>query len=201
MEFRCTKISSKIARVIGVLNRLKRFLPCGVLKLIYSALIQPHLNFGILLWGNNTKRILKLQKWALRAITSSKYNAHTDPLFKQLNILKINDIYKLSALKFYYKYSKAQLPRSFHGMFNPVSQSHTYQTRNCNVPRHPIPKSVTSKLTIRFTIPELLTHMPSCITEKINTHSIQGFSLYIKKYFISQYQERCNINECYICNL
>ena len=194
------KISSKIARVIGVLNRLKRFLPCNILKLIYSALIQPHLNFGVLLWGINTKRILKLQKWAMRAITSSKYNAHADPLFKRLNILKIDDIYKLSALKFYYKYSKDQLPRSFHGFLDPITLNHTYQTRNRNVPLHPVPKSVLAKSTIRYTIPDLLASTPSCILDKIDTHSMQGFSLYAKKYFISQYRESCNINGCYICN-
>ena len=40
----------------------------------------------------NTKRIYKLQKWALRAITSSKYNAHTEPLFFKLKILPFDDL-------------------------------------------------------------------------------------------------------------
>ena len=94
------KISSKISDVNGTLSRLKKILPCDILKIIYNALIQPHLNFGVLLWGKNTKRIFKLQKWAMRAITRSKYNAHTDPLFKNLKILKIHDIYKVNLLKF-----------------------------------------------------------------------------------------------------
>ena len=86
------KISCKISIVNGILNRLKRFLPAEILKTIYNALIQPHLNYGILLWGRNTKRIRKLQKWAIRSITCSKYNAHTDPLFIKLKLLKIDDI-------------------------------------------------------------------------------------------------------------
>ena len=45
------KICSKIAVVNGTLNRLKRFISCDILKTIYNALIQPHLNYGILLWG------------------------------------------------------------------------------------------------------------------------------------------------------
>ena len=143
---------------------------------------------------------MKLQKWALRAITCSKYNAHADPLFNQLNILKINDIYKLNALKFYYKYIKDQLPKSFHGFFKPITNNHTYQTRNCNIPRYPVPRSVLAKSTIRFSIPELIKNMPTCITDKIATHSMQGFSQYAKKYFINQYQDSCNLNTCYICN-
>ena len=71
------KISGKISIVNGTLTRLKKFLPCDVLKVIYNALVQPHLNYGILLWGNKTKWIIKLQKWSVRAITCSKYNAHT----------------------------------------------------------------------------------------------------------------------------
>ena len=94
------KISSKIAIVAGTLSRLKRFLPFDILRIIYNALIQPHLNYSILLWGFKTKRISKLQKWAVRAITCSRYNAHTDPLFKRLNLIKVDDIYKLSLLKF-----------------------------------------------------------------------------------------------------
>ena len=78
------KIASKISRVNGVLSRLKRFVPSSILRMIYNALIQPHLNYGVLLWGKNVTRIQKLQKWSVRSITLSKYNAHTDPIFIKL---------------------------------------------------------------------------------------------------------------------
>ena len=45
----------------------------------------------------NTKTINRLnilQKKAIRIITKSRYNAHTSPLFKNLNILKLDDLYK-----------------------------------------------------------------------------------------------------------
>ena len=186
--------------VIGTINRLKKFLPCEILKTIYNTLIQPHLNFSILLWGNNTKRICKLQKWAMRAITCSKYNAHTDPIFKRLNILKINDIYKLTALKFFYKLENNLLPAYFNRMFSVEIPSHEYNTRQRNTPRPHIPKTVLAKSTIRFKIPELVKLTPICIIEKISTHSIQGFSQYAKKYFLNQYSENCLLQNCYICN-
>ncbi len=34
---------------------------------------------------------------------------HTDPLFKILKLLKVNDIFKLQELKFYYKYKNTKL--------------------------------------------------------------------------------------------
>ena len=36
-------------------------------------------------------------------IAASKYNAHTEPPFKQLNLLKACDICKLQELNFYHK--------------------------------------------------------------------------------------------------
>ena len=35
------------------------------------------------------------------------------PIFKSYNTLKFEDIYKLNALKFYYKYSHKELPSYF----------------------------------------------------------------------------------------
>ncbi len=82
------KIANKISRTLGVMNKLKHFLPKYTLKIIYSSLIAPHFNNNILLWGFNTHRLIKLQKRAIIIITDSKYNSHTEPLLKSLNILK-----------------------------------------------------------------------------------------------------------------
>jgi len=97
------KISNKISRSIGIMNRLKRFLPQSILRTLYNSLILPHIQYSLLAWGNKSKRVFKLQKRAVRLITCSKYNAHTEPLFKSLNLLKLDDIMILKTLKFYYK--------------------------------------------------------------------------------------------------
>ena len=89
-----------------VMNRLKRYLPQNILPTIYNSLILPHINYSILVWGFKSSRIYKLQKRAVRMISCSKYNAHTEPLFKSLNLLKVEDIFKIKTLKFYHKYSQ-----------------------------------------------------------------------------------------------
>ncbi len=38
----------------------------------------------------------------IRIISVSKYNTHTEPIFKQLELLKLMDILKLQELKVYY---------------------------------------------------------------------------------------------------
>ena len=63
----------------------------------------PHLNYCVLCWGSQANRIHLLQKRAKRNINKANYRAHSEPIFKSLNLLKLNDIYYLSILKFYAK--------------------------------------------------------------------------------------------------
>ena len=82
-------IANKICKIIGILNKLKHILPRQILSNIYTSLVTPHLNYGILLWGHDATRIDKLQKKAIRTIKKSKYNAHTEPIFKKIQLLKL----------------------------------------------------------------------------------------------------------------
>ena len=56
------KIANKISRTLGVMNKLKHFLPKYTLKIMYSSLIAPHFNNNILLWGFNTHRLIKVRR-------------------------------------------------------------------------------------------------------------------------------------------
>ena len=90
-------ISNKCSKTIGVLNKLKYVLPLTVELILYnSCFILPHLNYGIMTWEyKSCDRINKLQKKAIRIVSLSKYNAHTEPIFKTLHILKVADILKI----------------------------------------------------------------------------------------------------------
>ena len=122
-------ISLKISRVIGILTRLRHTVPIDVLLLLYNSLILPHINYSLLVWRHNPFRITKLQKKCLRIITFSKIFAHCDPIFKNLRLLKAEDIFKIKQLKFYYKYVKNNLPLYFPNL--PIkTNNHTHNTRN-----------------------------------------------------------------------
>ena len=75
------------------MNKLKSTLPQNILINIYNSLIIPHINYCILLWGSENNRVAKLQKRAVRIIRGESRLSHTDPIFKELNHLKINDTY------------------------------------------------------------------------------------------------------------
>ena len=71
------------------------------------------MTYGLLLWGNQVERVSKVQKKSIRLITGSEYLAHSEPLFKELELLKIEDLYKLKIFKFYYNLSCGLLPSYF----------------------------------------------------------------------------------------
>ena len=106
-------ISSKISKTICILNKIKHSLPLNIRLMIYNTLIASHFNYGILVWGYQCDKLFKLQKRAIRCITLSRYNAHTEPIFKSLKVLKIQHIFDLAQLKFYHKYIHIKLPYHF----------------------------------------------------------------------------------------
>ena len=117
------KVSNKVSRSIGVLNRLKKFLPITILRNLYNALILPHFQFSILTWGFSPGRLNKLQKRAIRVITNSKYNAHVEPLLKRLNLLRLTDIFKIALLKMFYKFKHNQLPHYLTTMLSDLEKT------------------------------------------------------------------------------
>ena len=88
-------ISKRMSRAVGVIKKLQLVFPKTILLTIYNALILPHINYCLLSWGSASavKTIFTIQKRAIRAISSAGYNAHTEPLFKFFNVLKVEDIY------------------------------------------------------------------------------------------------------------
>ena len=106
-------LANKISKYTGILNKLKHYLPIYTLRTLYFSMINSNLNYGILVWGFSCQRLIKLQKKAIRIISRSKYNAHTGPIFKTLDILTLDDLFNLNALKFYYKYIRDTLPPYF----------------------------------------------------------------------------------------
>jgi hypothetical protein len=196
------KISNKISQCMGILNRLKRFLPMQTKVLIYNSLVLSHLNLGILIWGFKCEKLTKLQKKVIRILSLSKYNAHTEPLFKRLKLLKICDILKLQELKFYFKYKNNKLPHYLQSLpFQPNTETHDHATRIRHNIHHPMSKHSFAKNCIRSDIPITINNSPNSILDKIYTHSLQGFSSYIKAHILQSYKENCTIVDCYVCNM
>ena len=193
------KVSSKISVVVGTLTRLKHFLPQNILKMIYNALILPHINYGLLLWGKNFRGIFKLQKWAVRAITCSKYNAHTEPIFFKLKLLKIESIHKIALLKFFHRYTNGSLPDYFEHFFGQEFLTHNYDTRHKNEPMPPFLIKESTKDCLRYYLPNEIKNIPSKLLSDISTSKLPNFAKNAKTHFLSSYNFVCSDPLCWPC--
>ena len=198
-------LSAKISKTVGILNTLKSVLPINILKIIYNSLILCHMNYGILLWGsqhNANDKLHKLQKKAVRIITSSHYIAHSEPIFKQLHLLKSYDIYKCQLLKFIFKLVNKQLPPYFNQLsFTLNSQQHHHETRGHRRAFVPRVNHEFSQRNIRYRAALIYNSTLDSVIAKIYTHSSIGFSSYVKNKTIAQYNNQCSIEHCYSCRL
>ena len=86
-------ITKTISRNIGIMNKLKFFVPERILRTLYCSLVLPYINYGILIWGKACDmylcKIHKLQKWAMRVISNSHYRSHTASIFLKYIILNV----------------------------------------------------------------------------------------------------------------
>lgn len=194
-------ISVKINRTIGVMRRVKKFLPPSALLNIYHSLISCHFNQNLLLWGHEAKPIFQLQKKAIRIVCGKHYLAHTPILFKNLNILKLPDMMSQAALKFYYKFENKLLPSPLLKLgFRKNSDFHKYKTRNRHKLSTPAHHHSFFRKSVVRTVTAVVNDIEPSITKKIKTHSMKNVLHRYKTSLIEDYKLSCDKN-CYICML
>ena len=152
-------ICKTISRNIGIMNRLKHFLPSSALITLYSSLILPYLNYGVLVWGNTQQTLLEkrllLQKRALRIVFNLHARAHTDTLFFDNKILKIKDLYRFQLGQFMYNYNSKSLPKILNDLFHRNNHIHNYPTRRSGEFHLPLLRTIHAQNTFIFTGPRL----------------------------------------------
>ena len=127
-------IKSKVAKGIGILCKARKVFPIAILRTLYYSLIYPHLTYCIEVWGNTSKlhldSLFLMQKKVVRVITSAGYTAHTDPLFANLQLLKLSQIYSFFIMTFVFKFTKGMLPKVFLPFFQRNCEVSSKTTRN-----------------------------------------------------------------------
>ena len=71
-------------------------------------------------------------KRAMRIISKSCHDAHTEPIFKNLCILPLNDMYLAEIGKIMFQYKTGLLPDVFNNTFLRRNQAHGYDTRKAS---------------------------------------------------------------------
>ena len=135
-KYHLTELSKKLARTCGMFFKVRHFLPIDVLICLYNSLFSPFLQYGILVWGlsyeTHTRPLFLLQKRVVRAISFQHFNAPSTPIFSDLKILKLSDLFQLPLLSFVYDCINKISPPYFHSFFELVDSVHQYSTRQAS---------------------------------------------------------------------
>ena len=148
-----------ISRNIGVLNKIKQFLPDCILESLYNTLVVSYINYGILAWGNspvgNLNRLYLLQKRALRVINFANFDEHTDPFFMKHKTLKLTDMYNFQLGSLMYQSARNLLPPSINTIFTQNCEIHSHFTRQVSNYHIPFSRTSFAQNTVKYRGPKL----------------------------------------------
>ena len=146
-------ISGKLARGTGVLLKVRRYLMKETLISLYYSFVYPYLIYCNHVWGlackTHMNTLFLLQKRIIRIITGVNRRSHTDPIFKELKLLKCNDIntYLIGRLMHRIYNGDITLLRSY---FKKNKEVHQYGTRQINHHHVPPVKTELGKSALHF---------------------------------------------------
>lgn len=171
----------KLSRLVSLLYQIKELMPIDVLKMLYNAHVLPHLYYCTPIWCNTYPThllpLFRLQKKIIRIITNSDYFAHTQPLFKETNSLKLFDINKLQIGIYMYKKIKSETSVS-------LQPQHTYFTRTHENLRTPAHNLTLFQHSLSYSGPKTWNSIPNNIKA---LNSIHSFKEQFKKHILLNY--------------
>ncbi len=130
------ELSKTLNRVVGMIYKIRNHCTKCVLRSLYFSLFHSHLSYGLSIWGmtNNVymSKLAILQKRIVRSISFSDFNVHTSPIFKDLNILKINDLFSYKIACLMWDFDHSHLPHSLNLLFTRRDEIHNRNLRDTN---------------------------------------------------------------------
>ncbi len=186
-----TSIKNKVNSALYAMNRVKNYIPFSYMKTLYFTLVQSHIEYGLILFGNanqsNMKKLQTVQNKAIRIITKSLNNCSTTSLYKELRILKINEQYELIVGKHMYRFNNQTLPYILQGMYQTNKEFHNYDTRNRDNPVTTQCRLNKTNNSILNTGPKLWHKIPDHIKHK---KSVTSFKFHLKNNLLKRYELR-----------
>ena len=105
-----SNVSRKISKSIGIIHKSRFCLGLSSVRILYNSLVYPYLIYCVSVWAStyptNLNRVTILQKRLVRIIANKPFDAHTKPLFKELQILQFADIFLFQVGKFMYLFKR-----------------------------------------------------------------------------------------------
>ena len=208
-QFHIKTISAKLSKALYILRTAKNLLNKKSLKAIYYSIFHCYLIYCVPIWSCCSQKLIKnislMQKKAIRLVNGSRYNEHTEPIFKELGILPLDKLIEFFNLQFMQNFIQGLLPISFNNVWT------TNEARRPENSHHILRNS--SDLTVPFTrLASLSKHplvnLPKTWLEfknenvKILRNKID-FKLQLKKHLLSELSSEifCGRLLCPSCHL
>ena len=198
-------VVTKLSKGNYIIAKSKNMVPLKIRKSLYSSLFQSHLEFGLISWGSaacsKLKPIINLQKKCIRNVKNTNYRAHTNPIFKELEIVKFEDLLLTNKVKFMHSYYSEMAPDSFAGMFDLLSEIGIRNTRNNEITFNYVenePKCAFLKKLPKTTLPKAWNTLPLYL-KKSETKYL--FNKQLKEFCLDKYPDgvKCEEISCPSC--
>ena len=161
----------------------KSSLTPNAMKQIYYSLIYPHLNYCQIVWGAVNKTSLKslvtTQKKVIRIISGLRKYDHTNDSFKNLKLLKLNDINVYTCATYVSTSLNLRQNDLFNSRHNP-----NYPLRHSKFLQIPRFLSLQSESCILYHGVTVWNSLPAAIRE---INNIQTFKSKLKEHLLSRY--------------
>ena len=183
-------ISVKLKRNVGILKRMSKTLPTESLIMLYKTLIEPHIRYCSVVWGN-CGEVLKdklqiFQNRAARIITKTPFdNADHFALLQKLQWLSVRDIINHETGVHMFKAVNHLMPKQINDFFIPLASQHSYQTRSMTYGNLYMPTSQLSieQRALNYKGSKLWNEIPPEIR---NAPSLNSFKIKYKNYLIKK---------------
>ena len=131
-------VEGKISSACGAIYRLRQTLDQNFLRTFYFAHAYFHLQYSVLAWCNTTKdnlqRLNSLHGKLVRLMTLhgplKDFYFSANEMFKNMDLLRLDDIYQLELAKFMHRAYANDLPQNFNIYFTRIEDMHKYNLRS-----------------------------------------------------------------------
>ena len=131
------RVKMKVSQLLGVVGRARHTLSSKAILALYNGLVLPHLQYCLVVWGdleggrNKTvgAKLLSCQKRFACMIGNRPGRTHSDPLFAEFGMLKIDDMYKQQLRMHAWQFWNGRLPEGQAAMLEKTADTHRYTTR------------------------------------------------------------------------
>ena len=128
-----SKLLIKISRSIGVMSKIRHYLPKTVLLNLYFAVIHSQLLYGIAVWGSTyrtlIKKITNITKQGDENDRRAYWNSKVSDIYLKHKILAVQNLYLFEVGKLMYRFHNNRLPITFENYFTLILHSNKYKTR------------------------------------------------------------------------